>query len=782
MTMLAIGIASNATVFSLVNGVYFRRPDLPDAGRLVSVSATSQTRLCAACGVGASYPGYLDWRNRATAFASLEAYLETSAVASAPLVPDEVRAARVTGGFFGTIGVPAAVGRLIGPADVEAGAPAVAVLSHRLWQRDFGGDPAVVRRSLRVDGRPVEIIGVVPAGRGVPESAEIWLPLESATPSTDREDRRYGVVGRLRAGVPLADAEREMIGLAATIAREHPLPEAEWSASVVRLGDERDDTEGAAFVVMLGAVGLMLAIACANLAALVLARSTRRRLELTVRAALGASRSRLIRQLMAEAVVLGAVGGTAGLLLASWGVPLAARLLASSEMPAYLEFVLDWRVVAFCGIATLVSVLAVGLVPAITATRVNLVTGLKTAAPGARAGSGGDAWWRQALIAGQLALVLVLLAAAALVGRTFLHFVGRPAGYDRAGLLYGQVPLLGATYDSVSGLRTAAGAIERAMAATLPGVTALSSTRFLRGFGPEARPMRVDGVDVAPGAGPRFALAVTPRYFEAMGLPLLAGRTFGGEDRFGTMPVAVVNRAMADVLWPNRSAMSGRILLEPHVPDDPWRTVVGVVGDVEGPLRPGAPVNPLVYLPYDQTPGRPLDITARTPLAETAFAATARAALAGVDSDQPLNNVRSAEDEHRRTYWYVGVFASFYAAFGAFALVLAVVGIYGVVSQTVSDRMREFGIRAALGADRRRLSALVLGGGLRLAVAGAAAGLVGAFLTTRFLGFLLFGADPASPDVLGGVALLLVATTALATLVPAWRAASVDPAVTLRSD
>jgi predicted permease len=731
--------------------------------------------------VGASWPALLDWRARAQSFASLEAYDERVAVVSAPLVPEQVRAARVSGGLFGTLRVAALSGRVIAPADDVAGAPAVVLLSHQFWQRAFGADSSVIGRSLRVDGVPAEIVGVLPPRLGWPESAEVFLPLGSTvSAATDREDRRFGVVGRLRDGVTHATAGTEMRAIAAALEREHPAAEREWSAEVTRLGEDRGDT-GGVFGVMMGAVALMLAVACANLAALVIARSARRGRELTVRTALGASRWRLVRQLVVESVVLGIAGGAAALLLAAWAVPLASSLLASTEMPAYLEFVIDWRVMAFCAAAAIGSSLLVGLAPAFTATRVNLVDGLKRSGASSPTGSSRAAKLRHTLIVGQLALVLIQLAGAALLGRTFLDFVNRPKGYDLGGMMLAQVTLAGARFEDDGAIRAAVAALGRRMEGGA-GRFALSATHFLRGFGPDARPLRVDGADAPAGAGPSFGIAVTPGFFRTYGLPIVAGREFDATDRAGGAPVVVVNRAMADVLWPGRSAVGGRVQLQPHRSGDPVRTVVGIVGNVEGALRPGARVNPLVYLPLDQAPARPVDLTARTTETATAWADRVRSALRDVDPDQPLTNVRTAEEEQRREHWYVGAFASFYATFGGLALLLGVVGAYGVASQSVGERMREFGIRAALGADRRAISTLVFAGSLRLAAVGAVLGLIGAALVTRFLGFLLFGANPADPLVFGAVTVLLMLTVVAATVGPARRAAQADPVATLKAD
>ena len=330
---LAIGIGSNTTIFSLVNAFYFVPSEFPDPDRLLDVSETSATRLCPGCGVGTSYPGYLDWRSRARSFVSLEAYDEDAFILSAPVTPERVSGARVTGGLFGVLGIAPVIGRDFNRLDDRQNAPPVVLLGHDLWQRLFAGDRSVVGRPVRVNGKPVEIVGVMPAQFGFPERAHLWLPMSSARPATSRDDRRYGVLGRLRTGVTIDTARAEMRAIAASLAREYPDTQTEWSADVIRLGDDRAGDEGEAFALMLGAVGLVLAVACANLAALFLARASQRSREFAVRAALGADRGRLVRQLVIETMVIGAIGGGLGLVFAAQGIGLARRGMAVPEVP-----------------------------------------------------------------------------------------------------------------------------------------------------------------------------------------------------------------------------------------------------------------------------------------------------------------------------------------------------------------------------------------------------------------------------------------------------------------
>ncbi len=779
---LAIGIASNTTVFSLVNAFYFVPSEFPDPDRLVDVSETSATKLCVGCGVGTSYPGYVEWRARAQSFVSLEAYDEDGFVLSGPTLPERVSGARVTGALFSALGVPPVAGRDFGRGDDRPDAPAVVLLGHDLWQRLFAGDPSAIGRTVRVDGVPSEIVGIMPPGFGFPERAHLWVPMSSRAPSTSREDRRYGVVGRLGPGATIETATAEMRTIAAAQALEHPDTQAEWSADVIRLGDDRVGPEGQAFLLMLGAVGLVLAIACANLAALFLSRASQRSREFALRAALGAHRGRLIRQLIVETLVIGAAGGGLGLLLAYQGVGLARRGMAVPEVPYYIRFEIDWRVLAFCVGATMGASLLVGLMPAFVATRRSLVDGLTQGGASGRSAHPSHARIRNVLIVAELALVLMLLSGAAVMGRTFLRFAERPGGYDLEGLTLAELPLTGSRFDDERALRAALSDLSQKLRAT-PGVqVALSNTQFVAGFGRDARSIAIEGAQVPQGASPRFAFATSPEYFATQGLRLESGRGFAPSDRDGAEPVAIVNRQMADAMRPVANPVGARVKLHPDHPGDPWRLIVGVVSNYEGDSGPNRRVNPYVYIPLAQSPGRPVNLMIRTTGDATAAVAAIRSTLAAFDPDQPLTNVRSAVEEHRRGYWFVGYFAVFYATFAVFALALAVIGVYGVVSQGVGERTREFGIRAALGADRTRLYRLVLGRSVFLAALGGALGLAGSAFSTRLLGWLLFGANPNDPRMLAGALTTLAVTVLVASYLPARRAARIDPIIVLRSE
>ena len=487
--------------------------------------------------------------------------------------------------------------------------------------------------------------------------------------------------------------------------------------------------------------------------------------------------------MIVEALVIGGIGGLLGLALAHQGVALARQGMAvHRNCRYYVRFEIDWRVVGFCAAATLGASLLVAVMPALLATRRNLVDSLKQSGVAGHSAAPQHTRIRNVLVTAELALVLVLLCGAAVMARTFLLFAERPAGYDLEDLTLAQLPLSGSRFDGAGALRGTLTELADRVQTIAGARVALSNTQFIAGFGADARSIRIDGATTPAGASPRFGFSVTPNFFDVQGLRIESGRGFSPVDREGSEPVAIINRQMADLLQPVVNPLGARLRLRPDLPGDPWRVVVGIVGNYQDVAAPGRRVDPFVYLPLLQAPARPIDLLVRTSGDGTAAIAAVRAAMTAIDPDQPLTNVRSAVEEHRRGYWFVGYFAAFYATFALFALGLAVIGVYGVVAQTVGERTREFGIRAALGADRARLYRLVLGRSVALAVIGGAIGLAGSAFATRLLGWLLFGANPNDPRLLAAALVTLAVTVLLASYVPARRAARVDPVVVLRSD
>jgi putative ABC transport system permease protein len=775
---LAVGIGANTTVFSLVSAVHFGTPKFSNPATLVDVSETSATRLCTGCGVGTSYPGFRDWQRESRSFERMAGYGEDRFVLSGDDQAETIAGAYAGAGLFSILAVPPKIGRDFLPDDDRAGAAPVVLLSHRLWQRRFGSAPDVLGRMIKVNGIQHAVIGVMPERFNFPQNADVWIPLELAQHSQDRTDRNIGVAARLAPGVTLSAADAEMKGIARGLEQQFPEAQSEWTAVVVPLGDDMASESGDYFWILLGAVSLVLLATCASLAGLLLARSSGRRKEMAVRAALGADRGRLARQLLTESVVVSLLGGVAGLFLSWWAIDLAAAGF-TREAPYWVEFGVNGRVLAFCLGVSLLTGLIFGAVPAIRASRPNLNESLKEGAATASS-SRSRQRFRASLVVVEFALALILLNGAGLMIKTFLRVSQVPPSYDIRHLLLSNVDFLGDRYaDSTQVLRATTSILERLNA--VPGVRAAGSNfYFLAGFGGTDQKIEVEGLrDVPDNASPRFGFAITPEYFRTLGLPLSLGRDFAVTDQAGGPPVAIVNVEMARRLWPGESALGKRIRLWAG---QPWITVVGVVTNDGGEGTVDNPPARYVYLPLAQRPNRPIALMMRTPADPLAMIPTLRASVREVDADLPLENVRTAEAGHAESYWHVRLYAVFFLAFAVFALLLAAIGIYGIVAQTVVQRTHEIGIRVALGAERSRVLLLIVGDGARLAAVGLGLGLIGAVTLTRLMKGMLFNASPVDPLVLLPVSVLLFGVALLASWLPARRALRIDPMLALRSE
>ena len=776
---LAVGIGANTTVFSLVSAVHFGGPEFSDPSTLVDVHETSATRLCAGCGVGTSYPGYHDWQRESRSFARMAPYAEDRFALSGEHEAETVSGVYAGAGLFSILGVPALKGRDFLPDDDRPGALGVALVSHRLWQRRFGGSAEILGQNIRVNGTVRTVIGVMPERFNFPENADIWVPFESARHSQDRSDRSIGIAARLAPGVMLDGATAELKSIARSLEEKFPEDQAEWTAEVVPLSDDLASESGDYFWVLLGAVSLVLLATCASLAGLLLARSSGRRKEMAVRAALGADRVRLARQLLTESVLVALLGGAGGLFLSWWAIDLASVGFAR-EAPYWVEFGINARVLLFCLGVSLVTGLVFGAVPAIRASRPNLNESLKEGASHASAGRSHQRF-RASLVVIEFALALVLLNGAGLMIKTFLRVSQVPPSYEVRNLLLANLDFLGDRYrDSSQVLRATEQVLERINA--VPGVRASGSNFFfLAGFGAADQKILVEGMPEVPdNASPRFAFAVDYRYFRTFGLAIEQGRDFSETDRAGGPPVAIVNRAMGRLVWPGESALGKRIKLGGA--EQPWLTVVGVVANDAGEGTADDPPARYAYVPLAQRPDRPIAIMIRTPSEPLAMVPVLRASVSEVDRDLPVENIRTAEAGHAESYWHVRLYAVFFFSFAVFALLLAAIGIYGIVAQTVVQRTHEIGIRVALGAERPRVLLMIVGDGARLAAIGLGVGLLGALTLTRLMKSMLFNASPVELVVLIPASLLLFGVALLASWLPARRALRVDPMLALRSE
>ncbi|HEX6107349.1 MAG TPA: ABC transporter permease [Gemmatimonadales bacterium] len=772
---LALGIGANTAVFSVVHAVLLRPLPFEAADRLVMVWGRHVT-------IGretASLPDFLDWRRDARRFEGMAAVTQTRYNLAGDGEPEVIRGARATAALFPLLGVGATVGRVFVGDEERGGASRVVVLSDGFWRRRYGANPDVVGRSIQLSGVPHIVIGVAPPALRLQHDVDVWAPLVTDTTLGRRADF-LTVIGRLRPGVTVPQAQEELSTIAARLEREYPESNSGWSAEVIGLQEDMVAGVRPALLVFMGAVGLVLLIACANVANLMLARITSREREVTIRAALGASRRRLARQLLTESIVLALAGGTVGLLLAVWGVQ-AVRLLEPGTLPRAAEVDLDLEVLGFAIGLALVTGLLFGLVPAWRVLGGDLHAGLKDGGRGT--GASGVQRARAALVLAEVALAFMLLVGAALLLRSFERLQRVDPGFAGQGLLTARIAFPRNGYAEEE-RRVAFGTelLERLRAT--PGVrgAALVSDPPLGG-NPPAWSFLIGGVEQpAPGvvqdALVHFA---SPDFFSLFGIPLLEGRAFSASDRAGAPPVALIGRALAERYWPGQSPLGQRITFGDPADSAAWLTIVGVVGDVRQETL-AAPTHPQAYIPVAQFAPRTVVVGVRGEGDPLALLPTLKRRLAELDPALPLSEIATMDQVVAATLARPRLNAGLLGGFALAALLLATVGIYGVITYGVVQRTRELGIRMALGAGSARLLREVVSQGLLPVAAGLALGAVGALLGTRVLRSLLFGVGATDPLTFAGVTVVLLLVALIASYLPARRASRADPMVALRND
>ncbi len=781
---LALGIGANAAIFTVVNGVLLRSLPYPNPDRLMMVW-THNPRQGFDKDVG-TYPNFLDWRSASRSFERMSAYAGGSVTLTENGDPLQIRGAFVTPEFFETMGVAPLHGRAFGPADGLAGGERVVILDHGLWMRRFGSDASLIGRSVVLDGVPAEVIGVMPEGFRHPVDAEFWMPLAPVGRFTKLFDARGAywltIVGRLKPGVTQVAAQAEMDVIAGRLEKEYTA-NAGIGIRLVTMQQELVGDVKRPLLILLGAVCLVLLIACANVANLLLTRAASRKRELAIRAALGADRGRLVRQLLTESVVLGLLGGAAGLVLAALSTRLL-QTLAPPELPRLSSIAIDRQVLAYVAGMSLFTSLLFGLLPALQASKRdsarNLKEGGRTGSEGRRGGQ-----VRAALAVGELAIALMLLVGAGLLIRSFIALNNEDPGFATNGVLALRIQLPSAVYgepERITGFYEQL--IERLKA--LPGVqSAAAGSNLLLGHLPNSSSVIIEGRQPLPANERNVPVpydSITPAWFSTLRVPLRSGRMLTDADGAQSQPVVMINEAFVRRFFPGEDPIGRRVTFDdPTQPDARWQTIVGVVADTR---RAGFEREPWAetYFPMRQFPDRRAVVLLRTGGDPTTLIGAAQAAVWEIDRNQPIAGILTVpellaqrEVNRRFTTLLLGVFA-------AVALVLAVIGTYGVIAYTTAQRTQEIGIRMALGAEGPMILRMVLAGGLRIAASGLAMGLAGALALSHVLSSLLFGVgarDPVTFLLVPG-ALLVVALAAC--WVPARRAMQVQPAIALRRD
>ncbi len=782
---LSLGIGANTAIFSVVNALLLRPLPYAEPERLVLLSEKSRE----GARLDASYPNYADWRTQAQSFEGMAvAWPRTFTLTGAD------KATRAPGytvnwNFFQLLGVQPRLGRLFTETDDRYGAARAVIVSHGFWQGRMGADANAVGKTVRMINETYTVVGVLPPGFEYFGPADVYTPLgldlapDSAFASRGSSAFSFYAVARLKPGVTVEQANSEMDALGRRLAREYPKANEGKSAQAECLQDVMSESVRQSLWVLLGAVGFILLIACINVANLMLAHAAERQKELAVRLALGAGRGRVVRQLLSESLLIAGLGAASGLLVGRW--MLAGLLaLAPPQIPQLSHVGLDNRVLLFTlGLAALTSLLF-GLLPALQAAKTDIQTTLKDGGRLTTGAARGN--MRRALLIAEVSLSLVLLAGAGLLLRSMYNLLSVDPGFNGDNLLTLRLSLEDKKYNPQTMRVFYDECLARAQAVLGVRAAALAHSLPIRGTNWTGEFIAADKPVPSRASMPESdRLRVSPNYFETMGIRLMRGRSFTAADTPDSAPVVVINETLARRIWPNENPIGKRIKFGfPEDQDEeskPWREVVGVVNDVK---MNGVdnPITLQTYLPFSQLPGISVGLVVRAERNPLALAAAIKQAIHAIDKDLPVFSIFTMDQLLGNSLAQRRLTLILLASFAVLALLLAAVGIYGVISYTVRQRSRELGIRLALGAQGSDVLKLILREGLKLALIGVALGLAVAFALTRWMESLLFGVRPADPLTFGLIAVVLLCVASLACWIPARRAAQVDPLVSLRCD
>ena len=783
---LALGIGVNAIGFTIVNAAFLRGLPIKDSGRLYLLAWQGRPGR-----LNVSHAELQDWRAQSRTFTGLAAFLnDRMNISDDRALPEQVRGTRLTANAFSVLGTQPLLGRDFAPGDDRQGADPVVIVGYSLWKSRYNADPNVLGTPLRLNGQPATIIGVMPDSMRFPDNTDVWTPLIPTEAQKARDARTLSVFGRLRNGASLVEAQTELNGIAQRLAAAYP--ETYKAVAGVRLETFTERYVGGSarivFLVMMGAVCFVLLIACANVANLQLSRSAHRAREIAVRIAMGATRWRVVRQLLLESVVFGFIGGSIGLLLAVAGAHLLDAAVQDPDKPYWIAFTVDYVVFGYVAAVCVLTGVLFGLAPALHVSKTNINDALKEGGRGS-VGTLRARWLSSIMVVAELALTIVLLAGAGLMIRSFMKLYTLDIGIRTEHLMTMRMQLPDTKYATPEARRAFFERIEPRLAA-IPGVEAVAVTTSAPPFGSGQRSLEIDGQSPRkPGEDPQRVSTVTisPRFFDVVAVGMRQGRSFHETDGAPGAETVIINERMAAQYFPGEDPLGKRIRFTPREPTPggpapPWRTIVGVSPSIRhGSARDGDP-NAVVYIPYRQEPPAAASLLVRSALPPGSVMDAVRREVQTIDQDQPVFTVQTLDQAMAQDRWPFRVFGGLFAIFAAIALGLSSVGLYAVMAYSVTLRTQEIGVRMALGAEGRQVSWLILKRGLIQLALGLTLGLGGALALSRVLRTVVVQITPNDPVTFASITILLTIVSMAACLLPARRATQVDPLVALRAE
>ncbi|MDT4897638.1 MAG: hypothetical protein QOH25_2715 [Acidobacteriota bacterium] len=783
---LALGIGANTAIFSVVNAVLLKPLPYKNPERLVMLwEQHSQGGRMSVAGLN-----FLEWRKESRLLEDITVFSNISFDLTGPDGAERIEGTRASASYFDVLGGQAMLGRTFQAGDDAASAQRVVVVNYGFWQSRLGGDPAVIGREIRLNDEPRTIIGVMPSDFGDRIETWVWTPMVVDPEQMSVGGRSLSAIARLKPGVTLGQAQSEMSGIAARLSEARPQFNRGWGVSLVPLHEQVTGNIRLILLVLSGAVGLVLLIACANVANLLLASAARREHEMAIRTALGASRARLSRQLLTESVLLALVGGALGLLLALWGIDLLLGLAPGGGIPRAREIGINSQVLAFTLLVSLLTGVVFGLAPAWQSLRGDLSAALKGAGKSSSV-SFGRSRLRGALVVVEVALAVVLLVGAGLLMRSFVRLTEVDPGFSAGNVLLLEVPLSATRYNEDHQVLRFYDEMFRRVR-SLPGVEAAGTTHSLPlGGSDSTRPFIIaDTPPPDPGTEPGADYSViSPDYFRALGIPVVRGREFNETDNAGAPGVVLINQSLARRYWKNEDPVGKRLRQGAVSGESPWLTIIGIVGDVRHGGLDREP-KPEMYFSYAQAAmqgsssivgnRRRITLAVRVDGNPAGYADAVRREISGIDKNQPVTGVRTLTDTVARSVMPQRFNALLLGIFAVLAVLLAMIGVYGVMSFAVTGRTREIGIRMALGARGADVVRMIVGQGMLLVVIGVVIGLASSFVLSRLIATLLYDTSATDPVVFAIIPTLLGVVALVACYIPARRATKIDPMIALR--